>query len=52
MQLIDFRKAFDSKHHKTYLKVLGFDIVDWIRLFFTNREAYIIMDPWKMPPNN
>ena len=45
---IDFRKAFDSLDytfmHNT-LSLLGFgpDIITWIKLFFTNRDAQILM---------
>ena len=46
--LIDFKKAFDSIDHsfmETVLKTLGFGkyIREWIRLFFSGREAYILM---------
>ena len=46
--LIDFKKAFDSLDHKflnTALKKMGFgpDIIEWVRLFFNEREAYILM---------
>ena len=46
--LIDFRKAFDSLDQEfiqTALERLGFgkDIMEWIRLFFDKREAYILM---------
>ena len=43
--LIDFKKAFDSidlSFMETVLKTLGFGkyIREWIRLFFSGREAY------------
>ena len=46
--LIDFKKAFDSidlSFMETVLKTLGFGkyIREWIRLFFSGREAYILM---------
>ena len=46
--LIDFRKAFDSLDHifmHNTLALLGFgpDIITWIKLFFTNRDAQILM---------
>jgi hypothetical protein len=46
--LIDFKKAFDSIDHTfmhNALSLLGFgpDIIGWIRLFFTNRDAQILM---------
>ena len=46
--LIDFRKAFDSIDHTflhNSLTLFGFgpDIIKWITLFFTNREAQILM---------
>ena len=46
--LIDFRKAFDSLDHTfmhNTLALLGFgpDIITWIKLFFTNRDAQILM---------
>ena len=46
--LIDFKKAFDSINHsfmESVLKKLGFGkyIREWIRLFFSGREAYILM---------
>ena len=46
--LIDFRKAFDSIDHTflhNTLALFGFgpDIIKWIKLFFTNREAQILM---------
>ena len=45
---IDFRKAFDSLDHTfihNTLSLLGFgpDIITWIKLFFTNRDAQILM---------
>ena len=45
---IDFRKAFDSLDHTfmhNTLALLGFgpDILTWIKLFFTNRDAQILM---------
>ena len=46
--LIDFKKAFDSLTHK-YIencqKMFNFgeSIRRWIRLFFSNREAYILL---------
>ena len=46
--LIDFRKAFDSIDHTflhNTLTLMGFgpDIIQWIKLFFNNREAQILM---------
>ena len=46
--LIDFRKAFDSIDHtflQNTLELLGFgpDITQWIKLFFSKREAQILM---------
>ena len=46
--LIDFKKAFDSIDHTflhNTLALFGFgpDIIKWIKLFFTNREAQILM---------
>ena len=46
--LIDFKKAFDSidlSFMETVLKTMGFGkyIREWIRLFFSGREAYILM---------
>ena len=46
--LIDFKKAFDSLTHKyidNCLKIFNFgeSIRRWIRLFFSNREAYILL---------
>ena len=46
--LIDFKKAFDSIDHKflfNTLDTLGFgsDINGWIKLFFNNRRAQILM---------
>ena len=46
--LIDFKKAFDSLDQtfmQSCLKMLGFgaDIREWIRLFFTGREAHILL---------
>ena len=46
--LINFKKAFDSIDHTfmhNALSLLGFgpDIIGWIRLFFTNRDAQILM---------
>ena len=46
--LIDFRKAYDSLDHTfmhNTLALFGFgpDIITWIKLFFTNRDAQILM---------
>ena len=46
--LIDFRKAFDSIDHtflQNALELFGFgpDIIQWIKLFFSKREAQILM---------
>ena len=46
--LIDFRKAFDSLSHKYIdecLKMFNFgpSIRKWVSLFFSNREAYILL---------
>ena len=46
--LIDFKKAFDSLSQdfmQSSLKMLryGKDIREWIRLFFTGREAFILL---------
>ena len=46
--LIDFRKAFDSLDHTfmhNTLALMGFgpDIISWIKLFFKNRDAQILM---------
>ena len=46
--LIDFRKAFDSLSHKYIDKCLkmfnfGPSIRKWVSLFFSNREAYILL---------
>ena len=46
--LLDFRKAFDSLDHTfmhNTLAFLGFgpDIITWIKLFFTNRDAQILL---------
>ena len=46
--LIDFKKAFDSLTHKyidNCLKMFNFgeSIRKWIKLFFSSREAYILL---------
>ena len=46
--MIDFKKAFDSINHdfiKSTLENLNFgnDMVQWVSLFFNNREAMILM---------
>ena len=46
--LIDFRKAFDSLSHKYInecLKMFNFgpSIRKWVSLFFSKREAYILL---------
>ena len=46
--LIDFSKAFDSINHnfiQSVLKMYGFGpiILNWIRTFFTNRDAQVLM---------
>ena len=46
--LIDFKKAFDSLTHNyidNCLKMFNFgeSIRRWIKLFFSNREAYILL---------
>ena len=55
--LIDFRKAFDSLDHTfmhNTLELLGFgpDIITWIKLFFTNRDAQILMGGHMSEKNN
>ena len=46
--LIDFRKAFDSIDHDYIYKVMeslnfGKDIIEWMRLFLTERVAHLLM---------
>ena len=46
--LIDFKQAFDSIDHEFISKTLkafnfGEDIIDWVKLFFTERVAHIVM---------
>ena len=54
--LIDFKKAFDSLTHKyidNCLKMfnLGDSIRRWVKLFFSNREAYILLGGWTYQEN-
>ena len=46
--LIDFKKAFDSIYHEFISQTLrafnfGEDIINWVRLFFTEIVAHIVM---------
>ena len=46
--LIDFKKAFDSIDHEYIYKVMeglnfGQDMIDWVRLFLTERVVHLLL---------